>query len=415
MHLLHRISKRHALITILAASLATLGVIGGLGIAKPLESDAVYFTAIAQNLIEQGTYANPRSPWPTAPAVDRLPGWTSFIALGLFSFRGIPAPVVVRLLSAFLNILAAWLLSRLTFRLTRNEPAALLAGVSFSFYLPALYVAQSALSEPGFICLLLLGVSDLASRKFMRASFLLGMGSLFRANILLILPGLALYLFWQLKGEPRMRKILLIVAALLLFAIPPAAWILRNAWAANCFPVLSTTSGEVIRGSYNPVVARGELWGYWVFPNEIPGEIPFQDLARKMSQCEVNRYYQSEARSFARDNLSLMPSMVLGRLFRSYVPIPIKVSLTSILGFGNRWLLYLAFFLTLGFWKRRLPAEYAWILLMFFSVSLVTTIVMVGNSRHVLWMEVLLFPPAACGLFGWLQSKSAHQIGTHQN
>lgn len=410
-HIVKAWAKHYGVITIVFAFLVTAVVLLGLKISRPVESDTVFFAAIAKNWVQTHQYSNPRSPWPDAPALDRLPGWTSLIALGMTLFPSLPTPVVVRGLTGLLNVLGAWLVARLAAKASGSDVAGLIAGIGYAVYLPALNMTDSGLSETGLIVFLTAAALTLLEGRLLLGSALLGLCCLFRGNYIFLVPLLPAYLWFRVRGAPLQRQAVVILAGMALFCFWPAAWLYRNA-QAGC-PMLSTTSGEVMRGSYNDVVFYETSWlGGWIQPEYIPGEEKFQALAKRMNQCDVCRYYQAEGKEYAKAHITRLPLVAVARFVRGYIPIPGSLSVLSLLGFGSRALLFAALVLTWRHWRKQISGNYQVMLVMFAAVSLVTSIAMVAASRHTFWLEVLLFPCAAAGVASWLFKPTA--VPTHQ-
>ena len=392
-----RAAKHYGVAVILAALLVNLAVLIALGPAVPLESDTIYFAAIAKNFATGQGYTNPRSPWPTEPALDRLPGWTGTLAAAFWLLPSAEPPVVVRATTFVLNVAAAWLVALLAFRVTQNRIAAILAGLFYVVYLPALFFMHSGLSETALIVALTATVLCLLSGRWLLGSLLLGFSCLFRANYILLIPVVPVLLWW-LSG----RSKAIAAAGLALFGVFPGLWMLRN--ASNGCPMLSTTSGEVLRGTHNAVVFYDwSRLGLWIQPDDIPGEEKFQALAKRMNQCDLCRHYQAEAKEYAKQNWTRLPLVMAGRFYRGYVPIPGKLSGSSALGFGMRGIVLIGFVLLWRRWRAAVDERYQVILAMFILLSLATSLLMVAASRHTFWLEILLIPCLAAGAAAFLR------------
>lgn len=384
-----RAVKHYGIVVIGAALLVNIAVLAALGLGAPLESDTVFFAAIAKNFASGNGYTNPRSPWPAEPALDRLPGWTGMLALAFSILPHVDPPVVVRLTTTLLNTLAALLLAKLAFRLTHSRVTALFAGLFYVFYLPALFFMHSGLSETGLVAVLAATLLLILNGHLLWGALLLGFSCLFRANFLLLTP-LVPGLVWWLGR----RSKALAAAGLALFGIFPGLWMVRN--TLNGCPMLSTTSGEVLRGSHNAVVFYD--WGHlglWIQPDDIPGEERFQSLAKRMGACDICRYYQREARDYARQNWTRLPLVIAGRFYRGYIPIPGNVTGTSVLGFGMRGIVLIGVVLLWKRWRTVIDYRYQVVLAGFLLVSLATSLLLTAAARHTFWLEVLLIPCVA--------------------
>jgi len=403
--IVNRAAKHYGVVIVVAALLVNMAVLVALGPAAPLESDTIFFAAIAKNFASGHGYANPRSPWPTEPALDRLPGWTGTLALAFWLFPSADPPVVVHATTFLLNVAAAWLVGLLAFKVTQNRSAALFAGLFYVIYLPALFFMHSGLSETGLIVALTASVLCLLSGRLLLGGLLLGFSCLFRANFILLTPLLPVLLWW-LGG----RSKALAVGGLALFGLLPGLWMLRN--AANGCPMLSTTSGEVLRGTHNATVFYDwSQLGLWIQPDEIPGEEKFQSLAKRMNACDLCRHYQAEAKDYARQNWTRLPLVMAGRFYRGYVPIPGKISAASVLGFGMRGIVLIGCVFLWRRWRSMVDFRYQVILAPFILVSLATSLLLAAASRHTFWLEILLIPclAAAAATFFTKAAAPAHR------
>src|SRR5437660_1726230 len=109
----------------------------------------------------------------------------------------------------------------------------------------------------------------------------------------------------------------------IIFLTPATFWILRNYHVSGEFPVLSAVEGETFYGGNNAFVATDLTnWGYWTFPNNIPGETPKFELAKRMNEIELNRYYKQKGMEYIRENWFAYPRLILGKLIRGFVPVP---------------------------------------------------------------------------------------------
>ncbi|MFN7921676.1 MAG: hypothetical protein U0Q16_16365 [Bryobacteraceae bacterium] len=397
--------RRPVTTVLLIALIVNVSILSILGPGRPVESDTVFYVDIARNVVEGRGYVNLRSPWPEAPTTDRLPGWTGMIAGALLLNGGkLSTPLLVRGLSGLLNVLAASLIAALALRVTRDPAVAVLAGLGYVFYLPALYLTDNALSEIPFVCLLCGGALLLLRHQWLPASLLLGAGCLFRGNMLFLGPALAIALFVWFR-----LRLATVAACVLAFAAAPGAWMIRNALVApGCAGVLTSASGEVVRGALNPVVMYGwENWGYWVFPNEIPGEPKLREVAATRNQCETAKFYQARAVEFAKENWTGMPLLMAGRIARAYLPFTTHPTVASVLGFGVRGVLLVLVLATWKRWRQAIAGDYQTLLAALFGVSLFTTLALVAGARHSFWLETMVIPCAATGLLSWWRARSA--------
>jgi len=202
-------------------------------------------------------------------------------------------------------------------------------------------------------------------------------------------------LLWRPELHRYYRRFLVLTVV---FALPPAFWIIRNYEVSGAFPLLNAMEGETFYGANNAVVASDlDEWGYWVFPDLIPGEVPKQVLGKRMTEAELNRYYENKGMAFVRSHLIAYPRLTLGKLIRGFLPMPWVPRVTTYLASLPRLLLYIAFFWSL---RSRIisNATFALLMIALLLVTIVTTVIFYGNSRFTLCLE----PYMICCVAAWL-------------
>lgn len=307
---------------------------------------------------------------------------------------------MLRVSAVFFHALASALLVCLTYQFWKSLRAATAAGLMLALYAPGYAFLNDGYPEPCWLALTLAGVLLIrrGGAAELGGALLAGVAVLVRSNFAILPLTLAVAAWaWRPNRFPRAARCLVLLA---LFLIPSGLWVLRNYAVSGAFPVLSAMEGETFYGGNNAVTAGDwRYWGYWVFPDRIPGETPKQKLALAMDEAELNRYYRHKGLSFLRANWESIPKMVVGKLVRGFVPVPFVPRLTSFLGSFFRAALLGAFlFLVL----RHGPAD-RWdstLLWAVFLVVLVTTLVFYGSARFTFCLEPFLMPPVAAVLFG---------------
>lgn len=373
------------------------------------EGDGKFYIRIARALADGRGYVQDASPWPDQPTTGRMPGWPVLLALPAYLFPHTRDFDVLCYTGAFLNSGTAALLVLLTWKLFRDLAAAAGAGVVYAFCPIGAFLVSAGYSEPPTI---LVGVSAMLlavqRRPWLQcAGYLIGgMTALFRSN-LVILPLIAWgYYVWRYGRAGIYRKeTRKLAAATLLFCLPITIWAVRNYRILGRFPVLSTVEGETLYGANNQHVASNlDVWGYWVFPDSIPGEEPKSQLARRMQEYELGRYYHDKAVRFVQENWAAFPRLMLGKMIRAFVPVPWSPKRASWIAFSFRWVLYAAFLLTFRRWAGREP-WYEALLIGNLGVLLITTLVYYGTFRFTFLVEVLMIPLAAFGVLHWARER----------
>lgn len=418
-----------------AALVINFGVGCAQGLGRPPESDAYFFYQLADSLAHGGGYIVRDGFWPTAPSLQRMPAWPALVGAVLHvAPASLPAPAVMRGLSLVVNALAAAAVAQLTWSLFRRRGPALLAGLLYTVHPMALSCADEGMSEPLFVLLgvlgaglvygALAGVTAMAPITRARAAatlvgaVLLGLACLVRSNfilwILFFAPAAA---WWALRAGLWRRAgwWLTMAAAALLFATPSTLWAVRNYRVCGAFPVLSTLRGQTFYGGNNAVVAEGlQYWGYWVFPNNIPGEAPLAELARKRSEYQVDVYYHDKGMAYLREHPARVPGLLFGKLVRAYVPVPWRWTPATALMAGYRWILYLL----IAFGVRRawagLPAPFAGMWSAMALTNLALVLIFYGYSRFAFALEPFFMPfagVAAAGLLAaaWGRRRAAQE------
>jgi hypothetical protein len=409
-----------ALAVNLAAGVAT-------GLRRPMQSDGFYYLRIAASLADGRGYVLREGFWPDTPTMSRSPAWPFAVSLALRVFRGMSPDLVMRVLDLALNAMVAALVALLACRLTRRTWAGVLAGLGYAVHPTALHLALNGGSEIPFAVLALAGVL-LILRGGRIAEFggylALGLACLTRANFVLWIACAGAMAAWRLLRERRFpsrehpakrsRSVPAVspagfgseaappraslgraALAAALFLLPSLLWAGRNARVCGHFPVLSTLRGQTFYGGNNSVVADTlEYWGYWVFPNSIPGEPPMVELAQTMSEYEVDAYYYNRGLGYLRAHLFQAPRLLLGKLIRAYVPMPWKASWGAYAVGVYRVVLYLAAVFGFAWLWRGLDRRYGLVLGAMLWTNALTVLLFWGCARFAFPLDPFLLPAA---------------------
>jgi len=400
------------------------------GLARPMTSDAQFYLMIAQSLADGHGYYLREGFWPDVPTMTRSPAWPFTVSLALRAFRGVAPDVVMRILALTLNSLVAGLVAVLTVRVLSWNSGKTnifswrlmggIAGIIYILHPQALYLAYGGGSEILFLVLALGGtvlllrevpvVHSANHHFFLFVGFLfLGLSSLARPNFLLWIGFLSVILigrrlvsqkhdFDKVTGVRTgsvvgKRHFFLVILLAVIFLLPSFLWSVRNYRICGHFPVLSTLRGQTFYGGNNGIVANDRAqWGYWVFPNVIPGETPMVELSKRMSEYEVDAYYNKKGNAYIQAHLMEMPRLWIGKLIRAYWPLPWKLSVGGCMVGAFRGILYLAALFGLVTGWPRLSKPYLIILAAMVMVNLVTVVVFWGCSRFAFAVDPFLIP-----------------------
>lgn len=445
-------------LVLVAALVLNLGIAFVLGVHRPMESDSFYFLCIAKSLAQGHGYMLQEGFWSAVPTMSRAPAWPWVVSIGLRVFPGGSPDGVMRVMACLLNALAAGLVAWLAGALFRRRSVALCSGLIYALYPVALYEAYEGTSEILFVVLTLAGTLLVLSHDWRRFVGMLTLGAavLVRPNFLTWI-GFAVfavacqrvYQRWsraagsqgassccprcgadvpirldsggEADGDIRptsgLRKGLLAVVLVFLFVLPPLLWAARNYRVCGHFPVLSTLRGQTFYGGNNAVVADTlEFWGYWVFPNSIPGERPMYELSQTMSEYEVDVYYFNHGVAWIRQHVSAMPRLILGKLVRAYVPVPWKLSAKSAAVSMFRLALYMLSAVGLCLWWRRMDSVLRGVLVAMLLANVLTVAAFWGCARFAFELDPFLIPFAVAGCFALFSRlfppTSSHQLPT---
>jgi hypothetical protein len=392
-----------AIIVLAVAIMANAAVLIGTNAKSNADGDSPFYISIARNLAAGKGYVLGDSFWPDKPTMGRAPVWPVLLSIPARLASGSDDLTLLRATAAFLNALSALLLFGITWILSRDQRVSIAAGIGYALYPVALALTAGGFSEIPYVFVAALGIFLLlrGGRTLYPGALILGFAPLVRSNFILLPVMAALAAIAQLRhsGFPSARawgKFAIIAA---LFWLPSGLWIVRNYAVSGEFPILSTIEGETLYGANNSSVASNlNVWGYWVFPNEIPGETVKKDLAQTMSERQVDRYYHRKGMAFLKEHWFELPRLELGKLIRAFVPVPWVAGWGSYGVFFFRAILYLGILLNIRT-LRRMDARYRIIVTGMFLVLLLTVLVYYGTYRFTFCVEVFLLPAIATGLF----------------
>jgi 4-amino-4-deoxy-L-arabinose transferase-like glycosyltransferase len=270
-----------------------------------------------------------------------------------------------------------------------------------------LWMNDGLLMSETLATLTTLGAVLLAYRYLRRPSWglaaaigvLCGLAALARAELVLLVPLLAIPVAWlgHRRVRGRLAAVGVVVAGAVLIVGP---WVGFNMARFHQTTLISTGDGIALQGANCPVAYHGPLLGLWAvtcFPNTSPPG----------DESDVNLAYRNEATSFMQDHVGELPGVVLarlGRLLGVYNPGQIA---TYNAGEGRpRWATYLGIgsflallpFAALGFvWLRRRRIR-VWPLLAPVWVVLFSAVAFYGTPRFRSPAEPVVVVLAAVGI-----------------
>ncbi len=373
-------------------------------IRRPVEPDTTFYVSIAESLSSGRGYQDPLNFWPNTPTTGRSPGWPGLLAAVYLVLGNVfNHDVLVRIFSGLFSIGAGAFSFLAAYHLYRSTLIAGTTSVLVSVIPGKLYLAEQGMSEPVFIFFVLGGFLSLTKSSAplsLSSSIWLGVATLFRSNFVLFGPCF-LGLILASRSRPPIKKCLIWLAV---FSLPSALWVVRNYAASGKFPVLSTIRGETFYGAYNSkAYFELDTWGYWIFPNNIPGETPKIELAKKFSEEELDEYYYSKGKEFLWQNLGYLPRTVMGRLIRGFVPLPWVSGKLEWVAALMRFVIFLGALATVLLIPTGMRSEAKAFLWSIFLVVLTTTVTFYGCARFTVLLEPFLCLLAAVGFSRFLR------------
>jgi len=281
--MLTKLAAAGLLIALLTLAVDT-GIIIRLNPYSPTGGDGPYYIGLAKSLASGRGYCLRESFWPNQPNVSRSPLWPAMLSAPAFLFPNANGDAILRFTGAALHAVSAVLIVLLTFQLTGSLAGSALAGAFLGLYPPAVALVSGGYSELAFLAVTLAGVILVfeGGKLSYAGTLLTGIGVLARSNYVLLPAALfAVTAFLRPKALLGWRNLRLWLIGGAVFSLPAALWVARNYAVSGCFPVLSALEGETLYGGNNERVASDlSVWGYWIMPDEIPGEKTKRELAQ---------------------------------------------------------------------------------------------------------------------------------------
>ena len=363
------------------------------------DGDGPFYISIARNLAAGKGYVLGDSFWPDKPTMGRAPVWPVLLAIPAKLAPGVGDLTLLRVTAACLNAVSALLLFAITWKLSHSRRSAVAAGVGYALYPVALALTAGGFSEVPYVFVSGRGLLLIlcGGRAMYLGAVVLGLSALVRSNFI-ILPVVAMLAAVPVLRTRREWTGFVLMAGL--FWLPSGLWIVRNYALSGEFPVLSTIEGETLYGGNNSYVASTlSVWGYWVFPNEIPGETTKKELAATMSERQLDRYYHRKGMDFLKQHWFELPRLELGKLIRGFIPVPWVAGWGSYGVFFFRAILYLGILLTSKLFGTIEPT-YRITVAGMFLVVLSTVLIYYGTYRFTFCVEIFLIPIIAIGALG---------------
>jgi hypothetical protein len=395
---------------VLAVAIAANGTTARLSVKSEVDGDGPFYVGIARNLAAGRGYMLSYF-GVDKPTMGRAPVWPAMLSVPAWFAPGVDDSTLIRVTAACLNVANALLLFGIAWMLSRNHRISTAAGVGYALYPVALAITAGGFSEVPYVFVAALGTLLIlrGGWALYPGALILGLSALVRSNFILlpVMAGLAALFMFGIRRAPWR-----FVAAAALFWLPAGLWIVRNYALSGEFPILSTIEGETLYGANNDYVNSNlAVWGYWVFPNQIPGETAKRDLAATMTERQVDRYYHRKAITFLKQNWFGLPRLELGKLIRGFVPVPWVPKWGSYCVFLFRAALYVAILLNLRTLRSMEPV-FRILVTGMFLVVLATSLIYYGTYRFTFCVEVFLLPVVVIGIFRQVETWGKAVLGS---
>ncbi len=248
-----------------------------IGLSMPPEpgSDAVEYDTYAWNIVQGNGYRgmSPDVRDQNHLTAYRLPG-PSLVWASLYSVFGHHYDVI-RIANCFFGALAILLVFAIG-RICYSDKVGLIAAAIYAIFPTNLFYSVSLLSEPlgnlsflSFIWASLIFAERPTWRNAAISGLMFGLAIQFRANAILMMPFLVLWIIFQFRGQWRAILHACIIPALAIIMMIP--WAVRNYMVFDKFIPLSTMGGSVLLQGNNDLVANvPELYGYNIWDTKIP-------------------------------------------------------------------------------------------------------------------------------------------------
>jgi len=246
--------------------------------------DQVSYDALARSLLEGRGYSFTDDWYPFTPADTPTSHWSFIYPLylaGIYAVTGYH-PLVARLVQGVVGGALICFLVYLIGRRVVNEDTGLIGAGLVAVYGYFVYYNVALMTETFFIALVLLTLylsMELKEKptlaRWVLLGLALGIASLLRQTILLFVPFLILWLFWELKKDGILWWYFTIPIIIIILLITP--WTLRNYSVYHQFLLLNSNAGYALFASNNPNL--GTNWSNDEVVVPVPEELAGQNEA----------------------------------------------------------------------------------------------------------------------------------------
>jgi 4-amino-4-deoxy-L-arabinose transferase-like glycosyltransferase len=247
--------------------------------------DQISYDALARSLLAGRGFSFTENWYPFTKANTPTAHWSFIYPLylaGVYFIIGYH-PLIARIIQGIIGGALTCLLVYQIGRRVAGEGPGLVGAALTAVYGYFIYYNVALMTETFFVVFLLLSIylsleikekSELA--RWMLLGLALGMAALLRQSVLLFVPFLLLYLFWELKNEGiRWWYFTVPIVAVILLIAP---WTYRNYLVYGQFLLLNSNSGYALYASNNPKL--GTNWRNDVVVQPVPEELVGENEAQ---------------------------------------------------------------------------------------------------------------------------------------
>ena len=260
-----------------------------------VQGDAMVFHQVADHLASGDGFVQA---FRDAPTAEHPPGWE--VVLAAADLAGLNGYLGHRLLGAAIGTVTVVLIGLLARRV--SGPAAGLLAAAIAAVYPMLWAADvSLMSETLYGALVVAALLAAHADRAALLGLLLGLAALTRGEALVLLPLLAVPLFWR-----RWREL---ATAFAVFVVVLAPWTIRNLATFEKPVLISGNANGIWVGANCHDTYHGELIGYWRFQCYLPER-------RGEDESEYYARQRKAGVDYAKDHLGRLPAVVPVRVLR---------------------------------------------------------------------------------------------------
>jgi hypothetical protein len=262
-----------------------------------VQGDAMTFHQVAQHLADGQGFRQPFTPGPTA---EHPPAWE--VVLAAADKLGANGYLTHRLIGALLGTVTVALIGLLGRAVAGARVGLVAAGIAAVY--PMLWTADvSLMSETLYGTFLVAALLAAVHRRAALLGLLLALAALTRGEALLLVPLLAVPLFWR---APRRLAVCVVT-----FAVVLAPWTIRNLATFDTPVLISSNASGLWVGANCPGSYYGPLVGYWVFQCYTPQRRGEDEAAYFARQRGIGTRY-------LRAHVSRLPAVLGARVLRLF-------------------------------------------------------------------------------------------------